>query len=126
MNGSDSLGASFWLMMALQTIGSVDMPGQGDRKMPAPRSYLAIILAWMVLQLGSDAGYERAASVTGWIIVLTGMVTGPFGGKVISLFNNVVNIVSNSQYAPPGATPGLVNTPGGGTAPYRPPTNLNP
>ena len=95
----DSLQASFWLMVALQTIGSVDMPGKGDRKMPAPRSYLAIIVAWAVLQLASDTGYARPASVTGWVIVLAGMVTGPFGGKVVNLMNSVVSIV-----APPQAT----------------------
>lgn len=99
MNSDDSLQASFWLMVALQTIGSVDMPGSGDRKMPAPRSYLAIIIAWLVLQLGSDAGYGRATSAVGWVIVLAGMVTGPFGTKVTNLFSNVVNIVAPSNFS---------------------------
>lgn len=91
MNTDTSLQASFWLMVVLQTIGSVDMPGKGMRKMPSPRSYLAILIAWSVLQLGADAGYDRAANAVGWIIVLAGMVLGPFGQRIISVFNSAVS-----------------------------------
>lgn len=84
-------------MIILQTIGSVDMPGRGPRKMPSPRSYGAIIVAWGVLQLVADAGGERAgraAKSVGWVIVLTGMVLGPFGKVVMNLFTSVANSVA--------------------------------
>ena len=87
----DSLQASFWVLIAIQTIGSVDMPGKGPRKLPAPRSYIAIVLTWAILQVVADAGRQRIASALGWLIVLTGMVVGPFGTQVVSLFNSVAN-----------------------------------
>lgn len=103
MEAANSLQASFWIMVILQTIGSVDMPGRGARKMPSPRSYGAIIVAWGVLQLVADAGGEkagRAAKSIGWVIVLTGMAVGPFGKVVTNLFTSVANSV-----APPTNTP---------------------
>jgi hypothetical protein len=101
----NSLQASFWLMVLLQTIGSVDMPGKGPRKMPSPRSYVAIIVTWGVLQIVSDISDRaaRAAKSMAWVIVLVGMVVGPFGKSVTDLFNAVAK-----QYgAPPnqGVTP---------------------
>lgn len=96
MDNNNSLQASFWVMVILQTISSVDMPGRGPRKMPSPRSYGAIIVAWGVLQLVADAGGERAgraARIIGWVIVLTGLAVGPFGKVVTSLFTSVANAV---------------------------------
>lgn len=97
MDSNNSLQASFWVMVILQTIGSVDMPGRGPRKMPSPRSYGAIIVAWGVLQLVADAGGERAgraARAIGWVIVLTGLAVGPFGKVVTNLFSSVANSVA--------------------------------
>lgn len=106
MNTDTSIQASFWMMVMLQTIGSVDMPGSGARKMPAPRSYMAIIIVWSVLQLGADAGYDRPASVFGWVVVLAGMVLGPFGTKVVNIFTSVANIYGNTG-RPPGLRFGI-------------------
>jgi hypothetical protein len=86
-----SLQTSFWLMVALQTIGSVDMPGKGARKLPSPRQYLAILVAWLVLGIAADIS-ERAAkpaAMFGWLLVLAGMVAGPFGSRAVSLMNTV-------------------------------------
>lgn len=94
MNTESSVQASFWLMIVLQTIGSVDMPGKGQRKLPSPRAYLAVIIAWSVLQLAVDTGYDRAASAVGWVIVLAGMVLGPFGKLMVNLFNNAANLAT--------------------------------
>lgn len=91
MNGS--ISAAFWAMVGLQTLGSVDMPGKGERKMPAPRSYIAIIALFTALGLVADAGAARAASAAAWITVLVGMIKGPFGGQLTNLINNI---------APPG------------------------
>lgn len=100
MNYDSSLQTSFWLMVILQTIGSVDMPGKGPRKMPSPRSYFSILIAWIVLQIGADAGYERPASVVGWVIVLAGLVLGPFGQRVTSIFTSAVNATTQEQVSP--------------------------
>jgi hypothetical protein len=88
-----SLQTSFWVMVMVQTIGSVDMPGRGQRKMPSPRQYVAILVTWLVLQLiaGISAGAARATAAIGWLLVLVGMVVGPFGQRVISLFTSVAN-----------------------------------
>jgi len=83
------VAAAFWVMVAIQTMRAVDMPGKGERKMPAPRSYVAIIVLFGTLQVIASAGAERAAGVMAWVTVLTGMVVGPFG-KTLSNFYNVV------------------------------------
>lgn len=97
MNYEQSLQTSFWTMILVQTIGSVDMPGRGPRKMPAPRQYIAILLTWLVLQLASSvsAGAARATAAIGWLLVLVGLVLGPFGKQVVNLFTTV-----SQQFAP--------------------------
>ncbi len=91
MNGGDSLETSFWIMVLVQTIGSVDMPGRGARKMPAPRSYVAIVVTWIVLFFAAGIGPQarRGATAVAWLLVLAGLVIGPFGQRVISLFNTI-------------------------------------
>lgn len=89
MNPDGQLQASFWVMVVAQTIGSVDLPGSGPRKMPAPGVYVPVLVVWSVLQLVADAGFERGARIAGWIIMLTGAVVGPFGAKIVGLFNTV-------------------------------------
>jgi len=98
-------------MIGLQTLGSVDMPGSGERKMPAPRSYLAIIVLFEILHIISDMGAARAASVAGWVTVLIGILKGPFGGQITNMINTVAPPgpgVSPLQPTPPdtsGGTP---------------------
>jgi hypothetical protein len=91
MTPDDSLQASFWLMIFLQTLGAVDMPGSGNRKMPAPRQYVPVIITWSVLQLVSDTGANgaRAANAAGWVMVLAGAVLGPFGAKATNFLSSV-------------------------------------
>lgn len=78
-------------MIIVQTIGSVDMPGYGQRKMPAPRQYVAIVVTWGVLQLVAGIGAQaaRAAAAIGWVLTLAGLVVGPFGKKFTSFLNTV-------------------------------------
>lgn len=94
---NDSLNTSFWVMVFLQTMGSFDMPGHGDRKMPAPRAYVAIIITWIGLNILSSTGRERAANVAGWVMVLTGLVAGPFGKKLGDFFKNVADTYGAKQ-----------------------------
>lgn len=94
MDPDKSLQSSFWVMVLLQTLGSVDAPGKGNRKMPAPRVYLAVVVTWAVLQILADTGRERAASVVGWAMVIAGITVGPFGQRVINLINSTVNLTA--------------------------------
>lgn len=109
-----SLNSSFWVMIFLQTLGSFDpMPGTGPRKMPAPKAFVTTIVAWAVLQIGADAGYEDGASKFGWLLVLASLVLGPMGKKLIHLFNWVASVYGNigtpsASQAPDNATAGGV------------------
>lgn len=80
------------------------MPGSGARKLPSPRQYVAIVVTWLILQLIADISEQarRAATVTGWILVLTGMVVGPFGKRFVSFLQTVGAEFSN---APVSTTP---------------------
>jgi len=105
----DSLQTSFWVMVLVQTIGSVDMPGRGDRKMPAPRQYVAITVTWLILMLlaGISDGAKRATAAAGWLLVLTGMVVGPFGQRTVSFLQTVAQ---NFPAAPPTPTTAPTST----------------
>lgn len=98
----NGLQTSFWVMIIVQTLGSVDMPGHGPRKMPSPRQYVAILVTWLVLELvaGINAGAEKATAAIGWALVLTGLVVGPFGRQVINLFSVVSTQFSSSSPVP--------------------------
>lgn len=110
MNYANGVQTSFWIMIVLQTIGGVDMPGKGNRKMPAPRRYLAIILAWAVLQILTDVGQDRAANVIGWVLVLVALVgipgqpnSGLAGRRLLEAFQ-VVTQTSQPTANPADAT----------------------
>jgi hypothetical protein len=93
-----NLQSSFWVMIFLQSMGSVDMPGKGARKLPSPRAYIATLVIWSILFLVGDKGSgnaARAAGAMGWLTVLAGLVVGPFGSQLVSLFNGVA-----TAYAP--------------------------
>jgi hypothetical protein len=106
----NSLQASFWTMVFLQTLGSVDMPGRGPRKMPSPRNYVAIMITWGVLQIVSDMSERaaRAAKAMSWVIVLAGMVVGPFG----KVAGNFLNSAANTYGAPPSSATAQPTTTG--------------
>lgn len=111
MNPNRQLQASFWLMIATQTITAIDMPGKGNRKLPAPRAYVAAIILWSIFGLIADAGGERAASAMAWVTLLSGMVMGTMG-KTLTDFLHTVGV----QFAvvkPPDSTgaPGDTVTP---------------
>lgn len=114
MNTGDSLNTSFWLMVFLQTMGSVDMPGHGDRKMPAPRSYVAILITWTGLNILASTGREHAAAVASWVMVLTGLVIGPFGSKLTGFLTSVAN---NYGIQPPTVMQGSNSPRGTGNTP---------
>ena len=92
MNPEKSLMASMWVLIIGQTIGGVDLPGSGPRKLPAPRNYVAVIVLWSLMGLAVDAGsagLARATAMFSWLVVLTGMVVGPFGKRFLSVVTDV-------------------------------------
>lgn len=80
------------------------MPGKGPRKMPSPRNYAALIVAWGTLQLVADMGMERAAKAIAWVLVLGGLVLGPFGTIVSNALNSVSSTVGSSSAPPTTST----------------------
>ena len=122
MNPDRQLHGSFFLMLAVQTIGALDMPGKGKRKLPSPRTYVAAIVVWAILGLVSDAGASRAAAVMGWVTVLTATVVGPFSKGILNFFDTVSTkfIATPSDTGEGGATGGRnrgAGTRGGGPGP---------
>ena len=88
-------------MILLQTLGSTD----SKRPLPAPRVYMPVIIVWSGLTLAKDAGLERGARTAGWVMVLTGMVLGPFGARLVNFFNGVANRYGAAPAQATTATP---------------------
>lgn len=119
MSDERSVTAAMWLMLVLQTIGSVDMPGRGPRKMPAPRSYVAIVVAFAILELAADAGFGRAAKSMAWVMVLAGAVLGPFGQTATGFLSTIARqFAVTPQSAPQAATANAQPAPGIGPGAY--------
>jgi len=99
MNPESQLNASMWLMIVIQTVGAIDIPGHGkpkkgengkllpERKLPAPKVYVATIVLWSIFGLIADAGQGKAAAMMSWVTTLTAMVIGPFGGVLAGSTN---------------------------------------
>lgn|SRR5487761_682197 len=114
MNPDNSLQASMWLLILIQTIGAIDLPTEANkgkklRKLPAPRVYVAVVITWAVLRLIADAGQERAAAVMGWVMVVAAMVVGPAGTTLINFFNSIANNFGTSGTTTLTTTPTGVN-----------------
>lgn len=79
-------------MIIIQTIGSIDLPGKGARKLPAPKQYLAIVVLWSILGLIADFGQKKFASRFAMVLVLTGAVMGPFGRRAVGLIQRTTEL----------------------------------
>lgn len=88
-------------MILLRTIGAVDIiPGTGPRRLPAPKAYVTVVIAWAVLALASDAGAKRVGPLLGWIMVLAAFILGPFAsafGKTWSKVSKIYGIQTNNS-----------------------------
>lgn len=91
-------------MIAIRTMGALDMPGHGPRKLPAPRVYVAVIVLWSIFGLIYDAGQARIANVMAWITVLTAMVLGPFGPTAVQFLSYISSNFSNTTNPTPQGT----------------------
>lgn len=112
MNPQQTLQATLWTTVAIQTIGSVDLPGRGERKLPAPRQYVAIVVLWSILGLAADVSdsLARAAASLSILAVLTSLVVGPAGQRLISFLNGVSALFPTA----PQASNTLLNNASGG------------
>jgi hypothetical protein len=108
MNYDTQIQASMWLLIMVQTIGAIDPPGKGAKRLlPAPRMYVAVVIVWSILGLLVDAGFGKAAALMGWVTVLAAMLTGGFGTIATGFLNTVANRFSTApsqQPTPPGTT----------------------
>lgn len=100
MNPTTSLQASMWLMIAIQTMSGIDLPGHGPRKMPAPKVFVAIVVLWSIFGIMADAGMGKVVQAMSWVTVLTALVIGPAG----TTLNNFLKAIAQNfgTALPPG------------------------
>lgn len=115
MDYGKQISTSMWILILLRTIGAVDMPGlkkkenEGVRKLPAPRTYLVVVIAWSTLGLMDDAGMGRAAATIGWVLDLAALLLAPFGTSFLRVLQGTVELnAPPSQQVQPSSSPQTV------------------
>lgn len=104
---------TFFVMLVVQTYNTVD----SQHKLPAPRKFVAIGAVWGVLFLLADVGFGKVASRLSALVLLTGLVIGPFGSLLIKFFN----LISTNFAIPPEDDTAPGGVPGApGITPTRP------
>jgi hypothetical protein len=110
MNPSQTLETTLWIQMLLQTIGAVDMPGAGPRKLPSPAAYASSIAVWTILGFAADSGPSgaRAARSFAWVLILANLALGTAGKALVRLLNDIGSIYrpATSTAQPSVAAPG--------------------
>ena len=89
MNPGRTLSATFWTMILVQTVGSTDIFTKGPRKLPAPKQFVALGVLWGIFHLFEGSRYGRLVASLSVLVVLTGMVLGPFGGVALGFLKYV-------------------------------------
>jgi hypothetical protein len=116
MNDERVVETSMWVMILAQTVGAVDLPGYGDRKLPSPSQYVAIIALWSLLGVGTSIGgaVSRLSARLAILVTIAAMVLGPFGKRLTGLLTNIGKLYAT---APQPQTATLLypaqGTPGG-------------
>lgn len=85
MKPSRLIMSTFFTMIFVQTVGTVD----SQNRLPAPRQFVAISVLWGILFLMAGTSAAKIAARLSALIVLTGMVLGPFGKVAIGFLNTV-------------------------------------
>lgn len=84
------LSATFIAKLFVDAIGAID-PFGGNVYLPSPRKFLATFMLWGLF--GFAAAFGRGASVLAGrlsvVVLLTAIVIGPFGGKLVAFLNGV-------------------------------------
>ena len=102
MSPSRTLAATFWAMMLVQTIGSTDIFTKGPRKMPAPKQFVAIGTLWAILHHFEGTRWERPAAALSVLVLVAGVVLGPFGGTMLAFLAYVSDRFSLAPASPAG------------------------
>lgn len=102
MNPGKTISATFWAMVVVQTIASADIFTQGPRKLPAPKQYVAIGTLWAIFHFLEETRYARLAAQLSVLVLLTGVVLGPFGGVLLSFLGYVGTRFSLAPASPDG------------------------
>lgn len=96
-----------WLMIFIRTMGAIDLPGHGKRKLPAPGNYVAIVILWSIFGIIADMGAVKAAAIMGWTTLVTSLlVPGSPAAPSLIKFLNVIsaNFGVTPSKAPPQGT----------------------
>ena len=85
MNPHRVLSSTYLAALAVNTVGAIDPLG-GGAQMPSPKAFLATVTVWSVLGLvaGFGASAARASAQLAVLLLLTMVVVGPFGKKVVA------------------------------------------
>ncbi len=102
MNPSKTISSTFWAMMLIQTVASADIFTKGPRKLPAPKQYVAIGVLWVIFHMFEGSRYERVVAQLSVLVLLTGIVLGPFGGTLLSFLAYVGARFSLAPASPDG------------------------
>ena len=93
-----------WAAILIQTIGAVDPPGKGPRKLPAPSMFVAIFAVWSVLQLMASGSLARGARAMSIVLLLVTIVLGPGGARLISLMSGIAEEFGTAPGTPVAGT----------------------
>lgn len=115
MNPERTVANTFWAMVLVQTLGSVDIFTAGPRKMSAPRQYVAIGTLWAILSLAAGTRYGRLAAHLSILTLLTAMVLGPFGPQFLAFLTLVGQRFSLAPASPGGGVSSTPSAPSPGT-----------
>jgi hypothetical protein len=85
MNPKRTIMTTWLAMLGIQTVGSID----SKHRLPAPKQYVAIGALWGVLFLVAETRFARTAAQLSGLVLLTASVIGPFGKRVVDLFNAI-------------------------------------
>lgn len=85
MKPSRVIESTFFVMILIQTIGSIN----AKHKLPAPRQFVAVSVVWGILFLAADTAANKIAARLAVLIVITGMVIGPFGKVAVGFLNKI-------------------------------------
>lgn len=93
MKPSRVIESTFFVMLIVQTVGSIDT----KHRLPAPRQFVAVSVLWGILFLMADTAMSKLAARLSVLVVLTGMVIGPFGKVAIGFLNKVAQDFQPAQ-----------------------------
>jgi hypothetical protein len=122
MNPSQTVQSTLWAAVFIQTIGAVDPPGKGPRKLPAPGQYVAIFAAWSVLEFMASGSLAKGARAMSIVFLLVTLVLGSGGQRIIALMGSIASTYSNAGNTGPGNTGTAAGAPA--SAPVAPTTRF--